>query len=74
MLLPKAYKTRYYYRMFITETVYFSGLKNTGIGIIAGGLSEYRAIDNFVHVPVPTPAMPQTQKSISYPDINTGGE
>lgn len=75
VLLPKAYKTRYYYRMFITETVYFSGLKNTGVGDLAGiTISEYRAIDNFMAVPMPTPTMPSVRKGISYPDVNTGGE
>ena len=71
VLLPKAYKTRYYYRLFITETVYFSGLKNTGIG--DGSANEYRAIDNFVRVPMPTPTMPSQLQSLTIPAYYNDG-
>lgn len=47
-LFPRAHKTIYYYRLFITETVYFAGIKNTGIAS-GDSLMEYRAIDNFVY-------------------------
>lgn len=50
VVLPKAYKTLFYYRLFITEEVFFSGIKNVGLD---GLLNEYRAIDNFTHVPWP---------------------
>lgn len=63
-LFPKAFKTIYYYRMFITETYMFSGIKNEGIAvdINSEGLliqkNEYRAIDNFMYVPTPEPRKP----------------
>lgn len=57
-LLPKAHKTSYYYRCFITETIYLSGLKNTGINTDAN--REYRAIDNFIAVDLPVPKSPAT--------------
>lgn len=75
-ILPKQYKTRYYYRLFITETVYFSGLKNTGIGTIEGGtFSEYRAVDNFMAVDFPEPKKPSQSVVLEPPlRVNTGGE
>lgn len=58
VILPKAHKTLYYYRMFITETIYFSGIKNVGINDESG--YEYRAFDNFMHVYTPKPSPPTT--------------
>lgn len=55
-ILPKAYKTVYYYRLYITETVYLSGLKNTGIE--DSELQEFRAVDNFLAVGTPYPCAP----------------
>lgn len=71
ILMPRQYKTRYYYRLFITETVYFSGLKNTGIG--DGSTNEYRAIDNFMSVTLPTPAMPSAVKPLTTPAYYNDG-
>lgn len=57
IVLPKAFKTIYHYRLFITETVYFSGIKN--VGIFANGVGgECAAIDNFNRVTYPTPEIP----------------
>lgn len=59
IILPKAHKTLYYYRLFITETVYFSGIKNVGIN--ASG-DEYRAVDNFTWIDYPMNAHPWNAK------------
>lgn len=49
VFLPKAYKTQYYYRLFISENIYFRGLKNVGVTSSLsdefGALNEYRPID-----------------------------
>lgn len=58
VILPKAHKTLYYYRMFITETIYFSGIKNVGVNTEGG--YEYRAFDNFMHTMYPKPSPPTT--------------
>lgn len=74
ILLPKAYKTKYYYRMFITETVYFkSPIVNFGIPG-TGGL-VYRPLDVFHRPAVPTPGLPGTgvDESGFPPDAYTGG-
>ena len=71
VILPKAYKTRYYYRLFITETVYFSGLKNTGIG--NASLLEYRAVDNFISVAKPVPQKPSEGKVLNSPQWYNDG-
>lgn len=77
LVLPKAYKTLFYYRMFITETVYFKGVKNVGIGLeSAGSISEYRAIDNFTFCDYPKPCKPSESRvnDYVYPHIpNDGG-
>lgn len=73
IILPKAYKTKYYYRMFITETVYFKS-PIVNFGIAAGGL-EYRPLDVF-HTPGwPAPQPPGTGTiSAEWPyDTSTGG-
>lgn len=61
LILPKAYKTRYYYRLFITETVYFKEpIVNFGITQPdgTGGYLEYRPLDVF-HIPgFPSPWLP----------------
>lgn len=49
-VLPKAYKTIYYYRVFVTEEVYFAGLRSAPIEGNCG-------IDNFL-MGVPTPTKP----------------
>ena len=56
IILPKAYKTKYYYRMFVTETVYFrEPIVNFGIGSSAGVL---RPLDVFHTASLSTPALP----------------
>lgn len=67
VVLPKAYKTVYYYRMFITETVYFAGLKNTGIN--GTDDLEYRGIDNFMGV-YPAPMYPNIPTGL-WPPLNS---
>lgn len=75
IILPKAYKTEYYYRLFITETVYFKEpIVNFGIPNPAGG--NVRPIDIFHTVSMPSPLLPwQTDSSmVSHPtDGETGG-
>lgn len=49
-VLPKAYKTIYYYRVFITEEVIFSGLRSSPAIVPAEGLpygASYLGIDQF---------------------------
>lgn len=72
IILPKAYKTKYYYRMFITETVYFrSPIVNFGIGI---GTTQFRPLDVF-HMPsAPYPRLPDGNIAYDFPqDPQTGG-
>lgn len=75
IILPKAYKTEYYYRLFITETVYFKEpIVNFGIPNPAGG--NVRPIDIFHTVSIPSPLLPwQTDSDmVSHPtDGETGG-
>nr|WDW25868.1 MAG: capsid protein [Canine associated porprismacovirus] len=75
IILPKAYKTRYYYRMFITETVYFKS-PIVNFGITAGDGLMYRPLDVFHLAGLPTPIMPdvgQQAPSDSVIDSITGG-
>lgn len=46
-ILPKAYKTIYYYRVFITEEVYFTGLRSTPP--VVGSAGQYFGLDQFVY-------------------------
>lgn len=73
IILPKAYKTRYYYRMFVTETVYFKEpIVNFGIGDVEG--YEYRPLDIFHTVSKPNPQIPTIPDSGTFPlDRDTGG-
>lgn len=66
-ILPKAHKTLYYYRLFITETYFFSGIKNTGIGVDGDSFTEYRAVDNFMYVGAPRPAAPSEAMGLTLP-------
>lgn len=67
-LFPKAYKTIYYYRIFITETVYFAGVKNTGIA--PDGTMEYRALDNFVYAQPGVALAPSVGRQLTgYPGV-----
>jgi hypothetical protein len=72
VVLPKMHKTNYYYRMFITETVYFAGLKNVGIN--ADGY-EMMGIDSFVRAGTPIASLPYAANGQSekfYTTINNG--
>lgn len=74
VVLPKMHKTNYYYRMFITETVYFAGLKNVGING-EENLGEGAGIDNFVRAGVPIAALPNkwfSQGDKFYTDLASG--
>lgn len=76
LVLPKMHKTLYYYRCFITETIYLAGLKNTGINENDGSnFYEYRALDNFIGVPYPTAMLPTGARVIGTPPTtgNDGG-
>nr|WCR62150.1 MAG: capsid protein [Smacoviridae sp.] len=53
-VLPKAYKTEYYYRVFITEEVIFTGLKSAPMMTTNG---QYVGIDSFV-IGTPTAVNP----------------
>lgn len=78
IILPKAYATRYYYRMFITETVYFKE-PIVNFGVTSGTLSDgvpatYRPLDVFHYRTSITPALPSTPTSNTWPnDGSTGG-
>lgn len=51
-VLPKAYKTIYYYRIFITEEVIFSGLRSAPVEY--GGSTYMQGIDQFLTAtPIP---------------------
>lgn len=73
IILPKAYKTRYYYRMFITETVYFKEpIVTFGLGYGTPEM-DYRPLDVFHYPAVPTPSMPNVGQGSNIPDSLTGG-
>lgn len=77
VILPRAYKTIYYYRLFITETVYFSGIKNVGVNVYDGDSPyEYRSFDNLSFSLNPYPAKPSKRMS-NIPNVpsnpNDGG-
>ena len=72
IVLPKAYKTLYYYRVYITETVYFKDP-------VVLNFNQYTPMDRFVSVSTPTPMVPganegptHNQDSITRPN-NQGG-
>lgn len=76
-VLPKAYKTQYYYRVFITEEVLFSGLRSAPYiaGTSAQGTVGYAltGIDQFL-VGTPTPVIPTALAPIVVPNpTNNGG-
>lgn len=67
VLTPPMHKTNYYYRMFITETVYFKDP-------IVMSLNGYRPIDVFHQVRVANPVSPTyAYPDISIPDAIDGG-
>lgn len=72
IILPKAYKTRYYYRLFITETVYFKE-PIVNFGIVADDNLSYRPLDIF-HVPnTIVPVTPDAGETHTVYDYETGG-
>lgn len=54
-VLPKAYKTVYYYRVFITEEVYFTGLRSSPM--LNSNGAQVTGIDQFLFG-TPTPVSP----------------
>lgn len=69
ILMPPMHKTNYYYRMFITETVYFKDP-------VVMNINGYRPIDVFHYFPIHTPMSPRTDNgtiSDSLMDTYTGG-
>lgn len=70
ILMPPMHKTNYYYRMFITETVYFREP-------VVMNVNGYRPIDVFHQFPINTPAIPTYNNPIgatdAIMDLNTGG-
>lgn len=70
MVLPKMHKTNYYYRCYVTEEVYFSGVRTFGPGDPNNVNSGYASgIDNFVELPaVNTAKFPYTYKTGVFPD------
>lgn len=73
LILPRAEKTRYAYRMFISETVYFRE-PIVNFGIYDPNDISYRPLDVF-HMPgYPTPTLPGTGSGVTFPyDAMTGG-
>lgn len=71
IILPPAYKTKYYYRMFITETVYFREPIVQAIGISD---FPFRPLDVFHSQVAPVPVRPNVSRAVDgFPDVNTGG-
>lgn len=70
IVLPPAYKTSYYYRAYISETVYFREPK-----VMAIGLNDmpFRPLDVFSATNVPRPMSPTDIVRDSIPDTDTGG-
>lgn len=69
ILMPPMHKTNYYYRMFITETVYFKDP-------VVLNINGYRPIDVFHFVPAPAPVNPTTVSAVvtdASIDASTGG-
>lgn len=68
IILPPAHKTRYYYRAYITETVYFRE------PIVQGGMPlGMRPLDIFHAQGLPTPYLPNAQVATYPTDVQTGG-
>lgn len=70
IILPPAYKTKYYYRMYITETVYF---KDPVVMAMGNPEFAYRPLDVFRYNDVPTPALPLEGHIPEPSDTQTGG-
>ena len=72
IVLPRAYKTSYYYRVYITETVYFKDP-------VVLNFNQYTPMDRFVTVSTPSAMVPganegpsHNQDSINRPNNNGG--
>lgn len=74
VILPRAHKTSYYYRCFISETVYLSGLRNTGI--LGTDDKEIASLDTFIRAGMPVPGMPYEGFSIPeyVPKVKNDGD
>lgn len=71
IILPPAYKTEYYYRIYISETVYFREPKMMAVGISD---FPYRPLDVFAFPGKPARALPTTRNASSdIVDSETGG-
>lgn len=68
ILTPPMHKTNYYYRMFVTETVYFKDP-------IVMNINGYRPLDVFHGMPIGAPMMPSVSGGASSTDMDhlTGG-
>lgn len=76
-VLPKAYKTIYYYRVFITEEVIFSGLRSAPFGAVIEGAGTsptyWSGIDTFV-MANPQPVSPNVPLYTITGAPNNGGD
>lgn len=72
-ILPKMRKTNYYYRCYVTEEIYFSGVKHYGPSLGAGD-TFYGEIDQFIRpvsleASTPSVAIPHTVKPSEVPPM-----
>lgn len=73
IILPKARKTSYYYRAFITEEILFKE-PIVNFGITALDDMDYRPLDVFHEPGLPSPLTPDYGTQNNFPlDANTGG-
>lgn len=73
IILPKAYKTKYFYRLFITEEVLFRE-PIVNFGLVADDGLQYRPLDVFHLPPRASPISPTYGENNIYPtDLQTGG-
>lgn len=70
ILLPPAFATRYYYRAYITETVYF---REPIVMSVGNPDFPYRPLDIFHYQGLPFPADPTDAHTETIPDSWTGG-
>lgn len=65
IVLPKAFKTVYYYRAYITQEVYFTGLKTIGVPDIGSSIAyqSIAGLDQFIK-PFIGPSMPQEARTL----------
>lgn len=70
-VLPKAYKTLYFYRIFVTEEVIFSGLRSAPY--MFDNTHQYLGLDNFIISRIDVPYPPGSAITTNYLDKNDGG-